>query len=63
MYHYNFVYLNDKTCFKNISMAHLFDQVYVDEIDFEEPLTLDQLINLIFMEFVHRQILQLVGSC
>ena len=44
-------------------MAHLFKQIYVDEVDLEETLTLDRLINLIFSEFVHRQILQLVGSC
>ena len=40
-------------------MAHLFKQIYVDEVDFEETLILDRLINLIFKVFVHRQIPQL----
>ncbi len=39
-------------------MAHLFRQLYVDEIDFE-GITQDKLIDLIFTEFLHRQIHEL----
>ena len=34
-------------------MAHLFRQLYVDEIDFE-GITQDKLIDLIFTQFLHR---------
>lgn len=49
----------------NVAMAHLFEQMYIDEVDFEETLTHDRLINLIFTEYVHRQIQQLeeLESC
>ena len=40
-------------------MAHLFEQMYVDEVDFRETLDYDQLIGLIFTEFVDRQMQQL----
>ena len=40
-------------------MAHLFKQMYVDEVDFQETLSYDQLIGLVFTEFVHRQMQQL----
>ncbi len=39
-------------------MAHLFRQLYVDEIDFE-GITQDKLIDLILTEFLHRQIHEL----
>ena len=39
-------------------MAHLFRQLYVDEIDFE-GITQDKLIDLIFTQFLHRQIHEL----
>jgi hypothetical protein len=39
-------------------MAHLIEQLYVDEIDFEE-ITSVKLIDLVFTEFVHRQICEL----
>ena len=41
------------------TMAHLFKQIYVDEVDFRETLAYDQLIGLVFTEFVHRQMEQL----
>lgn len=46
-------------------MAHLFEQMYVDEVDFEETLTPQRLIDLVFTEFVYRQIQQLnkLKSC
>ena len=40
-------------------MAHLFKQMYVDEVDFRETLAYDLLIGLVFKEFVHRQMQQL----
>lgn len=40
-------------------MAHQFEQMYVDEVDFEDTLSPDKLINRPFTEFVHRQIQQL----
>ena len=40
-------------------MTHLFKQIYVDEVDFRETLAYDQLIGLVFTEFVHRQMQQL----
>ena len=33
--------------------------MYVDEVDFRETLAYDQLIGLVFTEFVHRQMKQL----
>ena len=39
-------------------MAHLFRQVYVDELDFE-ALTVDKVIDLVFTEMVYRKIQQL----
>ena len=39
-------------------MAHLFKQMYVDEIDLE-ALTVEKLIDLVFAEMVHRKIQQL----
>ena len=33
--------------------------MYVDEVDFRETLSYDQLIGLVFTEFVHRQMQQL----
>ena len=39
-------------------MAHLFKQMYVDEVDFRETISYDQLIGLVFTEFVHRQMQQ-----
>ena len=38
-------------------MAHLFKQMYVDEIDLE-ALTVEKLIDLVFTEMVHRKIQQ-----
>ena len=40
-------------------MTHLFKQIYVYEVDFRETLAYDQLIGLVFTEFVHRQMQQL----
>ena len=40
------------------TMAHLFRQMYVDEIDFE-ALTIEKLTVLVFTEMVHRKIQQL----
>ena len=40
-------------------MAHLFKQMYVDEVDLRETLTYDQLIGIVFTEFVHKQMQQL----
>lgn len=37
-------------------MAHLLEQVYVDEVDFVDILTPYRVINLVFTESVHRQI-------
>ena len=39
--------------------AHLLKHMYVDEVDFRETLAYDQLIGLIFTEFVDRQMQQL----
>ena len=39
-------------------MAHLFKQMYVDEIDFD-ALTVEKLIDLVFTEMVYRKIQQL----
>ena len=39
-------------------MAHLFEQMYVDEIDFD-ALTVEKLIDLVFTEIVYRKIQQL----
>ena len=39
-------------------MAHLFRQMYVDEVDFE-ALTIEKLAGLVFTEMVHRKMLQL----
>ena len=39
-------------------MAHLFRQIYVDEIDFE-ALTVEKVIDLVFTEMVYRKIQQL----
>ena len=39
-------------------MAHPFKEIYVDELDFES-ITYEQLIELVFTEFVHSQIRQL----
>ena len=39
-------------------MAHLFRQIYVDELDFE-ALTVDKVIDLVFTEMVYRKIQQL----
>lgn len=39
-------------------MAHLFRQIYVDEVDFEE-ITPTEVIEAIFTEFVHRQMKEL----
>ena len=39
-------------------MAHLFRQIYVDELDFE-ALTVEKVIDLVFTEMVYRKIQQL----
>ena len=39
-------------------MAHLFNQMYVDEVDFDS-LTIEKLIELVFTEMVFRKIEQL----
>ena len=39
-------------------MAHLFKQMYVDEIDFY-ALTVEKLIDLVFTEIIYRKIQQL----
>ena len=39
-------------------MAHLFRQMYVDEVDFE-ALTIEKLAGLVFTEMVHRKMQQL----
>ena len=39
-------------------MAHLFRQIYVDEIDFE-ALTVEKVIDLVFTEMVYHKIQQL----
>ena len=39
-------------------MAHLFKQMYVDEIDFD-ALTVEKLIDLVFTEIIYRKIQQL----
>jgi hypothetical protein len=39
-------------------MTHLFKQIYVDEVAFEE-LTQSQLVDLVFTEFNHREIKEL----
>ena len=48
----------DKT-YVDTKQWHMFEQMYVDEVDFRETLAHDQLIGLVFTEFVHRQMQQL----
>ena len=40
-------------------MAHLFRQIYADEVDLEEVLTQSELIDLIFVEFIRQKITEL----
>ena len=47
-----------KNTYLFLTMAHLFKQMYVNEIDFE-AITIEKLIDLVFTEMVYRRIQQL----